>query len=1184
MNNIYKRALNSVVRKFIAINPDDSESDNDTQPESKVNVVLDEDTKDFFKTNDKFNSIVRKAIEDVENYINGFMSKENKLINATNKLINTRDELINTRNELIESMTVEDELRNVEDDSMPVEDELRNVEDDSMNVKGELRNVEDKLRNVEEQITTIVNGFNEDILKILSAIWDTNEHLFNGSYYDEAAYVLHFMKGFFTKEDNKTNIDTLENYFINPMEYILNKKNLNDLNHLLKSLKGVKTEQIAEDSQTIIDDGEPINPFIRAHNTILQHSSDVAYLIQKTTYFDRHADYNPLQAKITGIFKQKQHSVKKALKNELWDPVKYPCDKHHWCIHNFINQATDLMHDVEKNGLYIDFLIVVLEDLIKQIEMSRECTYSKENLNKYKHFLDYLKKVHKGEQIITQTTLHKIRDTFFQIFINYPKLGVFKLNYKEPVPIKIEECYHEIMSEILNGFKDAFIYHESGRIPNYFKLIAFYRIEKNRIDFFEKYPKHKVNPLPDLIGILERKVTEYEKHIIQNPVSNFDAAPRTKKEDNTKINDDVYEIDDVLCKFKYTIKPFEKNNYWVIVYEEGNIIAEFSFKNGVPINMLLNHVRITPSRQGNGESGSINTVGETMKGLGFDLTEEPEKRRKGQDEGKKESGSARDILRNNKENDKCIIYTNNEDDPQLQDAKNQLLLFLNKTNGDTLCSLFDLYMKYIFTVDSLVAHSIYIRFIRNNEDHCPTIYRQIANGFIKYFGLEIIDADLKATQTLNKIISMYYFRKEIIRREEDKKTTTSQTTTSQTTALQITTSQPSEKKFHLDRITQILNVYEKYIPEIIETLIPNQNEKNPYRAIMLLLQIAEAEYIKTKLVQYNTGIQNLFDVFELDMDNFFTGIKTKDFDFFENVSTMPDFDYFEPRINKHAIIQEAHENYIIDNILQNIPVNSWELHFEEPNIHFIWVMGRVQEKDVHKINNLDTLSRHKKDLDNLDNVKYSYSPIDKVNKKHIVTIPITLDVLLQLYNHNHRSIINDQEKKKKIRENIDMMITTIVETSIKGYNQIDLVQERIKQLLDHIHTKGTSPVPLSISKTLHGNLSSAAQTFLSQANADQANAVQANADQAKAGQGITVVDDGTISPLDPKGFHRKGGSIQNSSKKRFNFRANTKNNYSALSKVISIKKNNKTKKSRKKKNKTKKFYKKKKNKRQTKKR
>ena len=62
------------------------------------------------------------------------------------------------------------------------------------------------------------------------------------------------------------------------------------------------------------------------------------------------------------------------------------------------------------------------------------------------------------------------------------------------------------------------------------------------------------------------------------------------------------------------------------------------------------------------------------------------------------------------------------------------------------------------------------------------------------------------------------------------------------------------------------------------------------------------------------------------------------------------------------------------------------------------------------------------------------------------------------------------------------------------------------------------------------------------------------------------------------------GSIQNSSKKRFNFRANTKNNYSALSKVITIKKNNKTKKSRKKKNKTKKFYKKKKNKRQTKKR
>jgi hypothetical protein len=1150
MDDIYKRAIDSVVEKYI--NPSHMIQEYDSDNHSKIeneeneeNAKREEYEKRFLEENATFNSIVQEAITAFVTYINNNNNDIKVLVEERNKLVEGRKELEEKWHELQEPI-------------------IENVEEKTKNFEAKKVDFEAKKVDFEAKCNTFndeIWGKIDEIWGKIDEIWEPNKKLFNPNRKSdyENAYVFYIMKGVFTNKYEGYNIDTLKNYYIILVKYIIDKKNLN-FNPLLKSLERDKTEVIEHytDSQTIPDTVE-MSVDVDAYDTIIEALGNLAYLIQKPIDFKRHVRYHGLEKYITNIFTQKQHSVKTALKNGSWDPVNNKCDRLHWCIHNFINQATDLMHDVEKNGWYIAFLIEILTVLIRQIESSSDCEYSNLYISEYKRFLAYLNEVYDESRQITQTRLHQERDTFFQIFINYPKLEVFKLNYKEPVPIEIDECYHEIMSEILNRFEKAFIYHESGRIPTYLKLKAFYEIKKNRNNFFEKYPQYKSDPNPDLLDIIESRIKN-EEHIIQNHVSHFDAAPRTKtKKYNTTINEDgVYEIDEVLCKFKYTIQPFGENNYLVKVYEETEQIAEFSFKKGVPINMLLNHVGITTSRQGNGESGSINTLGETME----ELRKEGNKRKIEQE--------GNDHIKNNENH---IFYK----DPD-QEAKNQLLLFLNKTLGDILSYLFENVMKYSFTVDSLYAHSIYMRFIRNEQDHCPTIYRQIANGFIKYFGLEIIDAELKATQILNKIITMYYFRNKIISQgNEDEQINTNFT-------FQLPLPR-REKNFHLDRITQIWNVYEKSIPEIIETLVPQQDQENPYRAIMLLLQIAEADYIKTKLNQYNTDIQNLF--VGLDMDNFFEGIKTKGFDFFESVSTMPDLDYFEPRINKHAIIQEAHENHIIDNILGKIPVDSWELHFEEPNIHFIWVMGKkVDPQDRVKINELGTLSTTKKDVDNLDNVKYDYFNIkgDTDNRKHSVTIPITLDVLLQLYNHNHRSIINDQEKKKKIRENIDMMITTIVETSIKGYNQIDLVQERIKQLLDHIHTKGTSPVPLSISKTLHGNLSSATQTLLSQANAVQANADQANADQAKAGQGITVVDYGTISPLDPKGFHRKGGSIQNSSKKRFNFRANTKNNYSALSKVISIKKNNKTKKSRKKKNKTKKFYKKKKNKRQTKKR
>ena len=958
-------------------------------------------------------------------------------------------------------------------------------------------------------------------------------------------------------------------------------------------------------------------------------------------------EVSAVETKIEEHYKETSTSVKEKLRSGYNPGTNGHCDDLHNCIHYCINQITDLLHDVEKNGNYVTYLYEILKSKIDDMskskidDMSNKCQYNLNHLNSYQGFLKYLGSVKTGEQTISQQTLHKYREHFFKIFIDNPNLKAFKDNYKTPVAVTKEECYHSIMAELLKREVDsgAFIYPESGRRPYYDKLDEFYKDKENETDFFVKYPDTEKNAIE---SFFINKKFEKNQHIIQNHVSNFDAAPRTVTHQDASQDEGSYEIDNVLCKYKYVIYVKNDSNdsndtngrrfYLVVVYEKQNdeIQGVFGFKGAVSINLLLNQIGIQTSRQGDGETGGnfypiniiLNTIGmDTSEPTQDRHVDEPERKKKlnqkGIMTGTDVLHTVRDFVNNmsnefvdgNVPTSPIIVYKKD-----LTEPIKQTLTLLNKTNGDTLAQLFEEVTRYIFTVDSLVPHTFYMLYTSNIQDHCPTVFRQSGNGFIKYFGIETVNAAVKAKQIIKKL---WFMRRFLIfynkynklngdsTDENDWKVTpdansdvfstvsedtaygadmsqdmsqdTASQYMSQDTASQkplnrwvsypttnyIPTLKPIdsgsyngsdngsdndadqedndgdedyEQTLNLNRIDNLLDLYMNHIPKINSV---SQIENNPYKMIMLLLQIAEADHIKNKIDDYYKKIKILDLKVNCQQDDksYFEDIKDKGLKFFENVSNMPGIDNFKSSVNKHAIIQEAHDNDIIARIFQNIPFENWSLECTEQNVILTFnSSNRIKETSVQQnvkyLDNLNTITK------GLDDVRY-IADKGTDDQQHKVTIPITLDVLLQLYEHPK---LIDGKLREIIREQIDIMINTIVETSFKDYN-IASLKTSMTSVLNHVSNIVQNGHVIN-RKSRNSN----ATTFL------------------------------LLKQLP------KGGSLQNRPKKRFDFRANTKNNYSALSKIMTIKTTNKTKKSRKKKNKTKKSHKKKKKKRQTKRR
>ena len=321
----------------------------------------------------------------------------------------------------------------------------------------------------------------------------------------------------------------------------------------------------------------------------------------------------------------------------------------------------------------------------------------------------------------------------------------------------------------------------------------------------------------------------------------------------------------------------------------------------------------------------------------------------------------------------------------------------------------------------------------------------------------------------------------------------------------------------LNRIDNLFDLYINHFPK----LGGFKPESRLYTLIMVIFLLTEGDYIKDKI-----------DIYKLKNDEIEKNKTLTLADKIEEVLKLPDIDYFKSSVVDHAVSQEANDNYIIDKIFQNIP-DGWDLKCTEQDVFIRWTTGKILDE---KYAFLDKLNDNTKNLDDIMYGRETNKGNEEFVRTHTITIPITLDVLLQLYEHPK---LSHEVHRELIREQIDRIIDIICKTSFKDYD-VGKRNAMINQVEQVINKSVGSPLPPPPSPS--NNLSG-------------------------------------LPPPPPT-----GGSLQNRPKKRFDFRANTKNNYSALSKIMTVKTTNKTKKSRKKKNKTKKSHKKKKKKRQTKRR
>ena len=922
-----------------------------------------------------------------------------------------------------------------------------------------------------------------------------------------------------------------------------------------------------------------VNPEIPTFDHLLYSINSANHKLEKQIVCDE----NTVNGAISILDGAGNESVKTQLQKEF-DTTNDPSDKLHYCIHYCINQITDLLHDVEQEGEYIKHLHEILQNLIYQLH--------KTEWGKYEDILSYLNDLNPNQNDIasikiSQKGLHNIRDKYFEFFKNDDRLDIFNQNYKEPVVMTKDDCYHLILSEILSKGTtavDPYVYPESGRKPSQNKLQEFYKDSENRADFHRKYPEQSI----------DKNYEFNDEHMINDSICNFDAAPRPQA---PRIKENRFVIDDVLCQYKYVIyvaddehaddehaddehaanpNPNKKESddnedsqsrklflYLVIVYhkESNEIYAVHGFKGSVSINLLLKQIGIQTSRKGDGETGGkFYPIKKILEKLGMDTSEptqdshvdEQVSKKKLNPEGDTIDTSGLHKVRYFVNNTSNIFVPDKNPDPiivykDLDNPTKQTLTLLNKTNGDTLPQLFENVTRYIFTVDSLVPHTFYMLYTNNSQHHCPTTFRSFGKGFLKYPGIETIDNNVKARKYVKKDIfrtrfSEFYenyfsgrsdekydtdsimstiFEDEKNEDEENKNEVEENEDDVNENTMKVNEAPPIPK---LNRIDNLFDLYINHFPK----LGGFKPESRLYTLIMVIFLLTEGDYIKDKIDIYKSKNDEI-------EDNTLTPDKI------EEVLKLPDIDYFKSSVVDHAVSQEANDNDIINKIFQNIP-DGWDLKCTEQDVFIRWTTTGNRLDNPDKYAFLEKLNANTK---NLDDIMYGREP-NKANEEtirtHTITIPITLDVLLQLYEHPK---LSDEVHRELIREQIDRIIDIICKTSFKDYDDskrttmISQVEQVINQVEQVIKKSVVSPLP-----SPSNNLS------------------------------------GLLPPPPPP----TGGSLQNRPKKRFDFRANTKNNYSALSKIMTVKTTNKTKKSRKKKNKTKKSHKKKKKKRQTKRR
>ena len=906
-----------------------------------------------------------------------------------------------------------------------------------------------------------------------------------------------------------------------------------------------------------------VNPEIPTFDHLLYSINSANHKLEKQIVCNE----NTVNGAISILDGAGNESVKTQLQKEF-DTTNDPSDKLHYCIHYCINQITDLLHDVEYKGEYIKHLHEILKELIDKLEVGKK--------EKYEDILTYLNDVIELRKIISQKDLHNKRDKYFEIFKNDDRLDIFNQNYKEPVVMTKDDCYHLILSEILSKADtevDPYVYPESGRKPSQNKLEEFYKDSENRADFHRKYPEQSI----------DENYKFNNEHMINDSICNFDAAPRPQA---PRIGKNRFVIDDVLCQYKYVIyvaddeydanrnkKESDDNEdsqsrklflYLVIVYpkESNEIYAVHGFKGSVSINLLLKQIGIQTSRKGDGETGgNFYPIKSILENLGMDTSEPTQDSSADKPVIKKKlnpHGNTIDTseLGNVSELHKVIKFVNNTSNQSVLEKGStsaiivykqsltkpikQTLTLLNKTNGDTLPQLFENVTRYIFTVDSLVPHTFYMLYTSNIQHHCPTTFRSFGKGFLKYPGIETIDNNVKARKYVKKDIFRTRFSEFYENYFSDEK--------SDTDSIMSTIYEDKENKNEvevnentmkddeappipeLNRIDNLFDLYINHFPK----LGGFKPESRLYTLIMVIFLLTEGDYIKDKI-----------DIYILKNDEIEKKALTPA-DKIEEVLKLPDIDYFKSSVVDHAVSQEANDNDIINKIFQNIP-DGWDLKCTEQDVFIRWTTTGNRLDNPEKYAFLDKLNDNTKNLDDIMYGRETNKANEETVRTHTITIPITLDVLLQLYEHPK---LSDEVHRESIREQIDRIIDIICKTSFKDYDvgkrkaMINQVEQVINQVEQVIKKSVVSPLPLPPPPSPSNNLS------------------------------------GLLPPPPPP----TGGSLQNRPKKRFDFRANTKNNYSALSKIMTVKTTNKTKKSRKNKNKTKKSHKKKKKKRQTKRR
>jgi hypothetical protein len=910
-----------------------------------------------------------------------------------------------------------------------------------------------------------------------------------------------------------------------------------------------RSESIA--SIDTIKSEKKVNPEIPTFDHLLYSINSANHKLEKQIVCNE----NTVNGAISILDNARNESVKTQLQKEF-NTTNDPIAKRHYCIHYCINQITDLLHDVEQEGKYIEHLHEILQNLINELHAREQ--------GEYEVILTYLNDVKNGK-IISQKGLHNIRDEYFEFFKNDDRLDIFNQNYKEPVVMTKDDCYHLILSEILikaGTGVDPYVYPESGRKPSQNKLEEFYKDSENRADFHRKYPEQSI----------DENYKFNNEHMINDSICNFDAAPRPQA---TGIGKNRFVIDDVLCQYKYVIyvaddeydanrnkKESDDNEdsqsrklflYLVIVYHKSSeIYAVHGFKGSVSINLLLKQIGIQTSRKGDGETGgNFYPIKSILEKLGMDTSEPTQDSSADKPVFKKKlnpHGNTIDTseLGNVSELHKVIKFVNNTSNQSvlekgstsaiivykqsLTEPIKQTLTLLNKTNGDTLPQLFENVTRYIFTVDSLVPHTFYMLYTSNNQHHCPTTFRSFGKGFLKYPGIETIDNNVKARKYVKKDIFRTRFSEFYENYFSDEKNDTdSRMSTVYENEDEVNENTMKDDEAppipELNRIDNLFDLYINHFPK----LGGFKPESRLYTLIMVIFLLTEGDYIKDKIDIYKLKNHEIEDNTSEPANKI------------EEVLKLPDIDYFKSSVVDHAVSQEANDNDIINKIFQNIP-DGWDLKCTEQDVFITWTTTGNRLDNTWKYAFLDKLNDNTK---NLDDIMYGREP-NKANEKtvrtHTITIPITLDVLLQLYEHPK---LSDKVHRELIREQIDKIIDIICKTSFKDYDvgkriaMINQVEQVINQVEQVIKKSVVSPPP-----SPSNNLS------------------------------------GLLPPPPPP----TGGSLQNRPKKRFDFRANTKNNYSALSKIMTLKTTNKTKKSRKNKNKTKKSHKKKKKKRQTKRR